>query len=395
MSAVQQAKMSVTNPAVNAHASNLPLTGPGSSHYRQAGSVASDLGESDLTGRLSTALRAIENSLVIPRDRFRNLMEDNSSKLLAVGGHRGMGENLWNDNEPLMLPCLWRENTVKSFTKAEQHGATFVEFDVQVTKDSVPVVWHDDTITFGSAAAPITCSIRELTLQEFKCLGPRATDGIGTLRELIPLQRQFRSKKTGQPSAGIDLWHCFDDDQLPSLADVFQSVPKNMGLNLEVKMTTPADVERTPSKEVNFVVNAILNTIDSCASLDAPHAGPLVLSSFDPEVCAALKERQQELPVFFLTTGGSQLHADRRRMSVEAAIDLALEERLNGIVVDTSVLKLHQELVGVATMQGLKVMTYGLGNDDPEWILAQSELGVHAAVVDDVAGVLPQLVKAM
>lgn len=45
-----------------------------------------------------------------------------------------MGENLWNDtdDEPLNLPNLWRENTVKSFLKAHQYGATFVEFDVQV-----------------------------------------------------------------------------------------------------------------------------------------------------------------------------------------------------------------------------------------------------------------------
>lgn len=45
-----------------------------------------------------------------------------------------MGENLWNDGDGdiLNLPNLWRENTVKSFLKAHQHGATFVEFDVQV-----------------------------------------------------------------------------------------------------------------------------------------------------------------------------------------------------------------------------------------------------------------------
>lgn len=46
--------------------------------------------------------------------------------------HCSMGENLWNDLEPLNLPNLWRENTIKSFLKSRQHGATFVEFDVQV-----------------------------------------------------------------------------------------------------------------------------------------------------------------------------------------------------------------------------------------------------------------------
>lgn len=40
----------------------------------------------------------------------------------------------------------YRENTLKSFQRAAECGATFVEFDVQTTKDGVPVLWHDDYI---------------------------------------------------------------------------------------------------------------------------------------------------------------------------------------------------------------------------------------------------------
>jgi len=43
-----------------------------------------------------------------------------------------MGENLLNNDEELHFSSLWRENTIHSFCKAHQHGASFVEMDVQV-----------------------------------------------------------------------------------------------------------------------------------------------------------------------------------------------------------------------------------------------------------------------
>ena len=36
-----------------------------------------------------------------------------------------------------------RENTIASLKTAASHGADFVEFDVQLSKDLVPVLYHD------------------------------------------------------------------------------------------------------------------------------------------------------------------------------------------------------------------------------------------------------------
>ena len=38
------------------------------------------------------------------------------------------------------------ENTIASLRKAGAHGADYVEFDLQLTKDLVPVVYHDFTV---------------------------------------------------------------------------------------------------------------------------------------------------------------------------------------------------------------------------------------------------------
>lgn len=50
---------------------------------------------------------------------------------MLIGGHRGVGENLWRESEGSVAPA-YRENTIKSFLRAEKLGVDFVEFDVQV-----------------------------------------------------------------------------------------------------------------------------------------------------------------------------------------------------------------------------------------------------------------------
>ena len=55
----------------------------------------------------------------------------------AVVAHRGLGMNLKPGRGI-------RENTVASIIAAHDFGADWSEFDVQVTKDGVPVLWHDD-----------------------------------------------------------------------------------------------------------------------------------------------------------------------------------------------------------------------------------------------------------
>lgn len=43
-----------------------------------------------------------------------------------------------------------RENTIASLKEAANKGADFVEFDVQLTKDLVPVIYHDFEISVAT-----------------------------------------------------------------------------------------------------------------------------------------------------------------------------------------------------------------------------------------------------
>ncbi|CAL1202094.1 unnamed protein product [Candida parapsilosis] len=55
------------------------------------------------------------------------------------------------------------ENTVESFIAASSLGASYVEFDVQLTKDFVPVVYHDFTVAESGVDIPMHL----LTLEQF------------------------------------------------------------------------------------------------------------------------------------------------------------------------------------------------------------------------------------
>ncbi|KAF7239878.1 Glycerophosphocholine phosphodiesterase GPCPD1 [Varanus komodoensis] len=55
-------------------------------------------------------------------------------------GHRGAG----NSTTTTKLAKL-RENTVASLKNAARHGAAFVEFDVHLSRDHVPIIYHDLT----------------------------------------------------------------------------------------------------------------------------------------------------------------------------------------------------------------------------------------------------------
>lgn len=74
-----------------------------------------------------------------------------------VIGHRGLGKNE-NSRKSLQLG----ENTLHSFIAAANLGASYVEMDVQLTKDNIPVIYHDFLVTETGIDAPM----HHLTLEQ-------------------------------------------------------------------------------------------------------------------------------------------------------------------------------------------------------------------------------------
>jgi glycerophosphoryl diester phosphodiesterase len=73
------------------------------------------------------------------------------------------------------------ENTLEGFREAKKRGATWVEIDVKLTADNVPIVMHDDSLkrTMG-----VDRLVREMKLSELPAAVPTFEAAIACFQEL-------------------------------------------------------------------------------------------------------------------------------------------------------------------------------------------------------------------
>lgn len=389
----------------------------------------------------------------LPHRRFKSLLplsqdyaEDGEIVQIALGGHRGFGANVWSSEGP-EKSYRYRENTISSFLAAVDAGATFIEFDVQVTSDGVAVLFHDNFLVYGDEANPESKLIKDMDLKSFKgaspvnsvvdghsgsilldgmsddevmsapppsaawpMLGEKSLSTVQILEEEefstvvgdsprsivtnegIAEKKLLRQLKNGIAASAseksLSAWRVDEEDDLPTLLEVFERIPAHVGFDIEIKMATEDDLVETHEEEIVRVVDTILSTIQTVENrilLEGFPKRPLIFSSFDPDVCSLVKKRRPSDTVMFLSTGGTSWHADPRRMSLQAAIEFAASNHLQGIIVDSGSLFNDKDTVSRAKERGLVTMTYGLENDNPQWVAHQSQIHVHGVIVDDVA----------
>jgi len=110
-----------------------------------------------------------------------NLSKPDASQLVA---HRGYQQH-------------YPENTLLAIRKAIEAGARHVELDVQLSRDQVPLVYHDDTLDRISGRAGRVSDMNAVELQALSAHEPGrfgqrfVAEKIATLAELAELIRQF------------------------------------------------------------------------------------------------------------------------------------------------------------------------------------------------------------
>lgn len=148
-------------------------------------------------------------------------------KKTVIFGHRG-------------YPAKFAENSLAGFRYAVEHGAEGVEFDVQLSKDGVPIVMHDEKID-------------------------RTTDGQGWVRDYTIKQlRQF---------------HLANGEPIPKLSELFAILEnKDVLINLEFKTSIVhyPHIEKTVltlAKHYHFLHPIIYSSFDyvtlkNCQEID-------------------------------------------------------------------------------------------------------------------------------
>lgn len=219
------------------------------------------------------------------------------------------------------------ENTLASFRQAAREGATWVEFDVALTLDGRPVVFHDDALD-------------------------RTTDGAGLLADTsFDILRDLDAGSWFSPA--------FKGELVPTLEEALELfVELGLGFNMEIKPTAGREVE---------TAEVALATARACWD------GPLpLISSFSHLSAAAAEEVQPGWPRGILF---DRIPEDWR--DVAAKLDV--------VSVGANHKHLTRELVAAVHSDGRKVASYTVNESERASLLFS--WGVDA-VFTDLPGVM-------
>lgn len=306
-----------------------------------------------------------------------------------VIGHRGLGKNVASRGS-LQLG----ENTIQSFIAAANLGASYVEFDVQLTKDLVPVIYHDFLVSETGIDAPV----HSLTLEQFLHINdsrkPQNSDSVG---QSFPVDsnpgtdgRKYRSsslndanrdeRTTNEQSQRMRNTRDFKEKgfkantrgnfiqgAFTTLEEMFRQLPESTGFNIEMKYPMLYETEEqemdTFAVELNAFVDAVLTKV---YDWDGTKKRNIIFSSFNPDICLLLSFKQPSIPVLFLTDAGTSSVGDIRASSLQEAIRFASRWNLLGVVSAATPLVISPRLVRVVKESGLVCVSYGVLNNDPE-----------------------------
>lgn len=146
------------------------------------------------------------------------------------------------------------ENTKIAFATALEHGARAIELDVQLTKDSVPVVVHDFKLKRYNKDAKL--AVNQYTYDELQSID------VGTY---------FNEKFAGS--------------KIPSLQEVLQLIPDDIIINIEIKNSPVPHVgiEKQVAKlaaQYYNIDNIIVSSFDHTALLRIAEYNPNIKLGF-------------------------------------------------------------------------------------------------------------------
>ncbi|WP_370570280.1 glycerophosphodiester phosphodiesterase [Paenibacillus sp. JCM 10914] len=211
------------------------------------------------------------------------------------------------------------ENTLASFQLGLDQGCDGIELDIHLSKDGQLIVCHDNTID-------------------------RTTDGTGKIREMTAAELK-------QVDAGSWFDEKYAGERIPLLEEVFERVPPDIMINIEIKDTSGHALE-----PVLLDLMKRMNRIDN-----------VVISSFDHQTLVHLKRLDERVKIGLLYDCKPVRHA---RMAAITGVDVySLHPNFN---------RLDQADTRDAVEEGLQVYAYTINH----------ELSIAKAIEYGVSGII-------
>lgn len=332
-----------------------------------------------------------QSSISNEKNRFTNDSYWKKLVTTRIVGHRGSGKNIKKNSLQL------GENTMESFISASSLGASYVEFDVQLTKDHVPVIYHD----FLVAESGVDIPMHELTLEQFLNLS-ETHKGDKKHKDDFELNGRYYSTEESRKMGLTKTYKTLNfkgnsrgssiASSFLTLEEVFKKLPPNVGFNIECKYPMPDEATKEEMGqivvEMNFWVDTVLDVVfKHCKDRD------IIFSSFHPDICMMLSLKQPHFPILFLTEGGSSEMFDYRCLSLKNGINFANKWNLLGLVTAAKPIVMAPRLAQVVKSSGLVLFTYGVENNNPDNAKKELRAGVDAVIVDNVLAIRKELTK--
>ncbi|KAJ8785365.1 hypothetical protein J1605_007312 [Eschrichtius robustus] len=312
--------------------------------------------EEDDDDRVSpTVLHKMSNTLEI------SLISDNEFKCRHSQPECGYG----------LQPDRWTEYSIQTMEPDNLElifdffeGAAFVEFDVHLSKDFVPVVYHDLTCCLTMKkkfdADPVELfeiPVKELTFDQL---------------QLLKLTHVTALKSKELKESVVEEENSFSENQpFPSL-----------------KMDGIWDGNLSTYFDMNLFLDIILKTV-----LENSGKRRIVFSSFDADICTMVRQKQNKYPILFLTQGKSDIYPelmDLRSRTTPIAMSFAQFENLLGINAHTEDLLRNPSYIHEAKAKGLVIFCWGDDTNDPENRKKLKEFGVNGLIYDRIYDWMPE-----
>ncbi|XP_023305305.2 glycerophosphocholine phosphodiesterase GPCPD1 [Lucilia cuprina] len=306
-------------------------------------------------------INPLPDSVVNFRTSFTEYWRANWTALEA--GHRGLGKSLKETTNA--APIL--ENTVASMLAAAELGTDLVEFDVQLTKDLVPIIYHDFAILVCMESKTPTSKddltqvmIKDITYEQLKDLTTYQVVG---------------SKIVEYPSHNslVNETHRI----FPTFEDFLTKVNKSVGFDIEIKwpqLKSSGAWESIQTIDKNLYIDRILDVMlkHGCGRLS-------FFTSFDADICSMIRYKQNMYPVMFLSSSKEANFVDPRSDTIYDSVNTAQAFDFAGIVPNAVFVKKNPQWVDVALKQNKKIFLWGGDLKDREsidWFIAQNPTGV-------------------
>ncbi|XGW08326.1 hypothetical protein V3C99_011000 [Haemonchus contortus] len=302
-------------------------------------------------------------------------------------GHRGAGNSFTKF-------AAARENTIFSLNTAAKNGADYVEFDVQLTKDKVAVIYHDFHVLVSVAKRHSSGNFPEV-LKPSDIHSEKHIDyheipvkdlKLNQLKLLMLDHISFPHHKENVKKLVEDVDEQEDFKPFPTLVEALSKVDPDVGFNVEVKypmMQSNGQHECDHYFERNEFIDVVLADL-----LNNAGNRRIMFSSFDPDICSLISMKQNKYPVLFLCVGETQRYTrfqDQRSSTSLTAVNFAAGADIMGVNFNSEDLLNDPYPVKRANDFGLITFVWGEDLDKKENInYFKKELGVDGLIYDRI-----------